>query len=202
MSATFGRTPYGVTAGGKRYSIGLPGATEGRYDEAEINKLGQTEEERRRKVLEEQKGIQSKRLNDLAALLAAQQSATFNKDIPGIANTAQGQGFLETSGFGGMLADRYKDLTQSTSFELAKQGLTDRDFEVASLGDISNGRGDMNTSALSRRFSVEDNARAEALARELGRMGVSAPAKGPSGFDTALNAAGPILSGVGAVKGA
>lgn len=184
------------------YVKGTPAAQQGATDYYDIMRLGSAEEARKRKILEEQKGIQSTRLSDLAKLLAQQQNDTFNGDIPEIANTAQGKGFLETSGFGNALADRYQTLTEDTSLAIAKQGLADRDFEVGSIGDISSGTGDLNTSALQRKFSVADNAKSEALARELAKYGVAAPAAQPSTMDKALQYAGPILSGVGSVKGA
>ena len=168
----------------------------------QIEGLAGTEEAKSRAILDEQGQLQKTRLNDLASLLAQQQNTQFNRDIPGIANTAQGQGFLETSGFGNALSRDYTNLQQDTTNQLAKQGLTDRDLQIAGIGKIGKNNNDLMTSGLQRQFSVTDNARAEQLARELGKMGVSAPAKGPSNTDTFLNNAGPILSGVGAVKGA
>lgn len=168
----------------------------------QIEDLANTEETKSRKILDEQTSIQKQRLNDLAALLAEQQNRQFNRDIPGIANTAQGKGFLETSGFGDQLADRYTELQEDTTTQLARQGLTDRDLAVKTIGDIGTNNNNLMTGGLQRQFSVTDNARAEELARELGRMGVSAPAKGPSKTDELINAAGPIMSGVGALKAA
>ena len=174
-------------------------------DRASIEQLARMEEERKRKVLEEQKGIQSKRLTDLAALLAEQQKTEFNRDIPQIANTAQGQGFLETSGFGNALSRDYTNLTKDTSMELAKQGLADRNFEVGAIGDISEGTGGYNQSALARKFSVLDTDKANNLAFELGKMGVSAPAvyHGPSDaekFAAVAGGVGSIAQGIGATK--
>lgn len=168
----------------------------------QIRELAKTQEGMSRKTLDEQKAVQKARLNDLAALLAEQNNRTFNRNIPGIANTAQSQGFLETSGFGNALARNYTDLAQDTTDKLMLQGLTDRDLEISTLGNIGNNTNALGNSALQRQFSVTDNARAEELARELGRLGVPAPAKGPSTTDKLITSSGPILSGVGAIKGA
>lgn len=168
----------------------------------QIEKLAGTEEAKSRAILGEQTKLQEQRLSDLASLLAKQQDAKFNRDIPDIAETAQGQGFLETSGFGNALAKRYKDLTAQTSEELARQALTDRDLAINSTGQIGQNANDLYTSGLERQFSVTDNAKSEALARELAKYGVPTPAKGPSTTDKLLQYGGPVLSGVGAVKGA
>ena len=168
----------------------------------QIRDLAKTQETNSRAILSEQEMIQKKRLNDLASLLATQTDQKFNRNIPSIAESAQGQGFLETSGFGNALARNYTDLQEDTNNQLLMQGLSDRDLSIKSLGDISSNRNSMGNSALERQFSVTDNARAEALARELGKMGVSAPAKGPGTTDKILNNAGPILGGIGSIKGA
>jgi len=168
----------------------------------QIDQLAKDQETGSRNILNEQKTIQQQRLSDLATLLAEQQGTAFNREIPKIANTAQGQGFLETSGFGNSLADKYKELTEDTSFQIARQGLSDRDLEISGIGDIGANNRNLGVSGLERQFSVTDNARSEALARELGKLGVPAPMKQPSTTDKLLTNAGPILSGVGAVKGA
>lgn len=167
-----------------------------------VDQLSASQEAKSRAILGEQSGLQKTRLQELAQLLAQQQDTTFNQDIPGIAETNQAQGFLETSGFGNALANRYRDLTANTSAEIAKQGLADRDLQIKGLGEIGTNANSLSTAGLERQFSVTDNARSEELARELAKYGVPAPAKEPSGFDKALQYAGPVLSGVGAVKGA
>lgn len=171
-------------------------------DAFKVAQLQQAQEAKSRGVLEEQKGVQSQRLGELTSLLAKQQDAKFNREIPGIAETAQAGGFLETSGFGNSLANRYKELTAETSEALARQSLTDRDLEVTSLGAIGKESNATGTAGLERTFSTEDLSRSEILARELAKYGVPAPAKEPSTFDKTLQYAGPVLSGVGAVKGA
>jgi hypothetical protein len=168
----------------------------------QITDLAGTEEANSRKILGEQGDLQKQRLNDLATLLAQQNNQQFNRDIPGIAETAQGQGFLETSGFGNALSRDYTNLQQDTNNKILSQGLADRDLQIQGLGGIGTNNNNLATSGLQRQFSVTDQARADDLARELGALGVPAPAKGPSGLDKALTYAGPILSGVGAVKAA
>lgn len=167
-------------------------------DQFEIQRLAQEEEARRRKILQEQKGIQSTRLQELTALLAQEEARKFGQAIPDIAGNAQAQGFLETSGFGDALARERSKLAGDTAFRLGEQALTDRDFEVGAIGDISKGTGDLNTNALERKFSVEDLGRSENLARELAKYGVPAPAKGPSGSEQFLQYA----QGAGALAGA
>ena len=169
-------------------------------ERGQIDKLAGTQEAKSRAILSEQEAIQKQRLAELTTLLATQQKSEFNRNIPGIAETAQGQGFLETSGFGTALANRYKDLTAQTSERLAEQALTDRDLSIKSLGELDDNANAMSTSGLQRQFSVTDNARAEDLARELAKYGVPAPAKEKSSLETGLQYAGPILSGVGAMK--
>lgn len=151
------------------------------------------QEEQGRGYLGEQVGIQKNRMQELAALLAQQQDTAFNRNIPGIAETAQGGGFLETSGFGNSLARNYTDLQEDTSLALAKQGLADRDFEVAGIGKIADNRLGLQTGGLERQFSEEDLTRSERLARELGAMGVVSP-KGESSTDRTLR---QVQMGVG-----
>lgn len=193
MSAKFNQGNYITLPSGKQVLTSKPYVQHGAMDEAEVQALAAKEEARQRKILEEQKGIQSSRLTNLAALLAEQQKHDFNQSIPGIAETAQSQGFLETSGFGNSLANKYESLTRDTSFELARQGLNDRDFEVSSLGEISKGTGDLNVAGLERRFSVNDRGRSEELSRELAKLGVVNP-QGESSTDKNLRRAGDVVS--------
>ncbi len=170
-----------------------------------LHDLQGTEEAKSRAILGEQTGIQKTRLNDLAKLLTETQDAQFNRDLPGIANTSQGQGFLETSGFGTALANRFKDLSAMTSEKIAEQGLKDRDLEVSAIGDIGTNSNNLATGGLQRTYSTEDLTRSEELARELGRMGVSAPANvntSADNFARYAQGAGSLLGGIGAVKGA
>ncbi len=176
-----------------------PGAAKDAY---QLKSLQDTEEAKSRAILGEQGDLQKTRLSDLAKLLTDQQTSQFNRDIPGIANTAQGAGMLETSGFGGALANRYKDLSAATSNAIAKQGLADRDLQIQGLGAIGTNSNNLSTAGLQRTYSTEDLTRSEELARELGRMGVPAPAQQPSTSDKLIGAAGPILSGVGSIKAA
>lgn len=175
---------------------------EARLDRNLISKLGDDEALRSRTTLTEQDALRKTRLNDLATLLAGQTDTQFNRNIPGIANTAQNAGMLETSGFGTALSRDYTGLKTDMAQQIAKQGLADRDAYITGVGDITTNRNSLDTSGLERQFSVTDTAKANELALKLGQMGVPAPAKGPSNTDKMLGYAGPILSGVGAVKGA
>lgn len=153
-------------------------------------------------ALDTQTALQKQRLEDLSKLLAENNDKQFNLDIPGIAETAQNQGFLETSGFGNALANRRAQLTQTSNEKLTEQALADRDLQIKGIGDITANTNALGTGGLQRTFSTRDLDRSEALARELARYGVPAPSAQPSTFDKTLQYAGPILSGVGAVKGA
>ncbi len=182
--------------------LSTPEQMQAAEDEFKITQLGQSQESKSRAILDEQSGLQKTRLNELAALLAQQQGSQFNRDIPGIANTAQGKGFLETSGFGNALADRYSDLTEKTSLELAKQGLTDRDLQIQGLGKVGTDRNAIDIAGLERTFSNEDLSRSEKLSRELARLGVVNPQSGETSADKfqKYTTGGAALIGVG--KGA
>lgn len=152
-------------------------------------------------ALDTQTALQKTRLNDLAKLLAEQNDKQFNLDIPQIAETAQNQGFLETSGFGNALANRRAQLTATSDAALAEQALADRDLQIKGIGDITTNTNNLGTAGLQRTFSTEDTASAQALARELAKYGVQAPAPQPSTLDKALQYGGPLLSGGAAIIG-
>ena len=133
-------------------------------------------------TLEKQKGIQSQRLQELSSFLAAEEGRKFNQSIPEMAETAQGQGFLNTSGFGNALARERVKLAGDTSARLTEQGLSDRDFEVNALGGTNTNTKELLTGGLERKFSLEDLDRSEALSRELARLGIVNP-KGESNTD-------------------
>ncbi len=168
----------------------------------QVQALAGTEAQTSRSALDEQTALQKTRLNDLASLLANQNKTQFNLDAPSIANTSQNQGFLETSGFGQALGQDYTKLQAATDAQLGQQALADRDLQIKGLGDIAGNTNALSTAGLQRQFSTTDTAKANDLALKLGQMGVPSAPKAPSSFDTALQYAGPILSGVGAVKGA
>ncbi len=167
-----------------------------------IGKLGEQEAGVSQTALDKQDQLRKTRLTELASMLASQTDTQFNRDIPGIANTAQGQGFLETSGFGNALSRDYTGLKTDMANRVAAQGLEDRNAYVTGIGDIATGRNNMSTSGLQRQFSDIDTSKANELALKLGAMGVPAPARGPSQTDKIIGATGPILSGIGAVKAA
>lgn len=150
-------------------------------------------------TLAKQKAIQQQRLQELAAFLGSEEDRKFNQSIPEIAESAQAQGFLETSGFGNALARERAKLAGDTSARLAEVGISDRDFEVGAIGGTNTQTKDFLTGGLERKFSLEDLDRSEALSRELAKLGVVNP-KEPSSTDKFLNNAGPILGGIGAVK--
>ena len=168
----------------------------------QIEKLAGTQEAQSRKTLAEQEGIQRTRLDELTKLLAGQEDRHFNTAIPELANTAQNQGFLETSGFGQALSNARVGYAADTDAELKKQALADRQLSIDAIGNIGKNNNDLSTSGLQRQFSVTDNAKSEALARELGKMGIVAPSKAskPSDLQTGLAVAGPILQGYAATK--
>ncbi len=171
--------------------------------EAEAQQFAERQAGQSRSTLEEQKGIQKSRLSDLATLLAQQEHTKFNQAIPEIAETAQGQGFLETSGFGNALARERTKLASDTAYRLGEQGLADRDFEVNAVGDINKNTQNVETAGIERRYGLEDLTRSEQLARELARLGQPAPARGPSSFDrtmTALQTGATVVGAVGKTK--
>ena len=165
-----------------------------------IEREGVRQKMQGKKTLEEQKGIQKTRLDELASLLGKQEEQSFNTNIPEIAGTAQAQGFLETSGFGNALARERSRLAQNTQNVLGLQSLADRDFEVSRVGEIAKGLNDYQTSGLQRYFGTEDRDHSEALARELARLSQPQQPK-MSAWDKAAmigQAAGPIIGAVGA----
>lgn len=189
----------------------LPGETDQQYqqrlysagvDANTIQKLITTETNTSQTALDKQTAIQKQRLTDLSTLLAQQNKASFNADIPGIANTSQKAGMLETSGFGQALGQDYTNLQMTTDQALAKQALADRDLEINGTGTIASDKNALTTAGAERGFSVNDTDKANQLALQLGGMGIPAPAQQPSTTDKIINSAGPILSGVGAVKAA
>lgn len=161
---------------------------------------GETEA-KARGTLGEQKTIADQRLKDLSSFLASEENRKFNQAIPEIAESSQAQGFLETSGFGSALARERAKLVGDTSARLTEQGLADRDLEIRGVGGIGQNYNDLAVGGLERTYSTGDLTRSEALSRELARLGVVNP-KEPSSTDKILQNAGPILSGVGAVKAA
>ncbi len=166
----------------------------------QIQDLAGTEAENSQKTLDTQTAMQKSRLNDLATLLAGQNNAQFNRDIPGIANTAQGQGFLETSGFGNALARDYTGLQAQTSEQLAQQALADRQLGINGIGDINTNKNNMLTSGLQRQFSVTDQSKANDLAQLIAAQTKPGMPMQPSTTDKLISSAGPIMSGIGALK--
>ncbi len=189
----------------------LPGESDQAYqarlyqagvDKNTINQLTTQETNTSQTALDKQTSLQKARLNDLATLLAGQNKDTFNADIPGIANTAAKAGMLETSGFGQALGTDYTNLQRQTDQQLAQQALADRDLEINGTGTIANNANALATAGVERQFSTSDQDKANNLALQLAPYGVPAPAQQPSTTDKVINSAGPILSGVGAVKAA
>jgi len=181
-----------------------------------IGEEAATQEAIRRAALEEQTGVQQQRLTDLAGLLAQEEQRQFGQAIPEIAGTAQAQGFLETSGFGGALARERTNLAGRSQFLLGQQALSDRESEIQGLRRIEEGTTGFLQGGLQREFSLSDFDRQRNLANELARLGASAnrqPAGGGggAGFAGALGGAGigagiatanPLLgAGIGLIAG-
>lgn len=144
----------------------------------------ETEAERQRQQIEEatykKSRIASSRLEELKQLLAQEESRKFNQAIPSIAESAQAQGFLETSGFGNALARERANLAGQTQYELARQSLSDRDIELGGIDEASKVGRDLQVAGLERQFSENDLTRSERLARELAQYGVPAAPKSPN----------------------
>lgn len=136
------------------------------------------------------------RLDELRQLLAAEEGRKFNMAIPDIAESAQAQGFLETSGFGNALARERTRLAGDTAFRLSDQALKDRDIELGGIDKAVNARTGLQTGGLERQFSENDLTRSERLARELAVYGVPAPAKGESSTDKLIRQGSGIV-GIG-----
>ncbi len=189
----------------------LPGESQDAYvkrmyasgvDQNTIKQLIQRTTDTSQKALDTQSNLQKTRLDDLATLLAGQNKAAFNADIPGIAGNAQKAGMLETSGFGQALSTDYANLQREADAKIAQQALSDRDLAIKGTGDIATNANNLDVAGVERQFSTSDQDKANALAMQLGQMGIPAPAAQPSTTDKIINSAGPILSGVGAAKGA
>lgn len=179
-----------------------PQAMSDAEDAFKVQALQNQEAQTSQSALDQQTALQKSRLSDLATALANQTDTQFNLDIPKIANTAQNQGMLETSGFGEALANDKAQLVANNNATLTNQALADRDLAITGVGNIANNTNALATGGLQRTFSIEDQDKANALAKELAAYGIPAPAAQPSTFEKGLQYAGPILSGVGAVKGA
>ena len=169
----------------------------------------QAEQERiMRENLAERTQISQDRMAEFTELLAAEEERKFNQAIPELANTAQNQGFLETSGFGNALANERAGLAGQTAFTLAGQALADRNMELEGIQGIGNNALGLRTSGLERTFSQGDQFNSEQLARELGQLGVAAPAQASSSSPNMLGgavtgaAAGSAFGPYGAVGGA
>ena len=121
-------------------------------------------------TLEQQKALREKNRTELAGILADRQTEEFKRAVPQLAEQANMQGTLRSTGFGEQLAKKYTDLTADTQFQLAQQGLSDTEKYVGGLGDIANVRAGLQTSGLQREFSLDDAARSEQLAKMLTEM--------------------------------
>ncbi len=178
-----------------------PAALSAAEDAFKVQQLKNQETSTSQTALDAQTASRSKNLNDLASLLAKSNDTQFNLDIPGIANTAQNQGMLETSGFGQALANRRSQLTADSDLLLGKTAIANADTAANGIGDIATNANAIDTAGLQRTFSTEDQSSAAALAKVLAQYGVPAPAPQPSTLDKVLQYSGPLLSGAAALSG-
>lgn len=205
-------TPSITEPGGFPIGTDIPvGLTEDQLtiEREAIRQQGQSE-----LVLEAQSQERERRLADLADLLGREGERQFGIDRPLIAEGAQEAGLLRSSGFGEALARRNTDLQGQIAFQLAQQGLADREADIGGVGDILRGRQGFQAGGLERRFSLEDFERQAQLARELGATsapGVPQSGKGGTTQNVLGGAAlgatigsggGAIGSGIGAGTGA
>lgn len=181
-------------------------------EQARIRQEGKRSEEVRRATTAEQTAIQEQRLSELGGVLAQQRASEFGQFIPEEAKRSQVSGLLETSGFREALTREAGRLGTRSAFELSRQALSDRDLEIAGIGEAGEINRAFGTAGLERRFSLADQQASERLSRELGRLGVANTAQRPSGGSNFLQGAvagagvgfqigGPVGAGVGAVAG-
>ncbi len=176
-----------------------PAALQEAEDAFKVNSLKNQETQTSQTALDKQNTSRAENLKNLASLLASSNDKQFNLDIPGIANTAQNQGMLETSGFGQALANRRSQLTADSDLLLGKTAIANADTAANGIGDIANNANNLDTAGTQRTFSTEDQANSAELAKTLAQYGVTPPAKAPSTLDKVLPYAGPLLSGGAAV---
>lgn len=175
----------------------------------------------------------AKRKADLEAmskLLADRQMEQYNRAIPDLAEQANTKGILQSTGFGDILANKYRDLTADTQYELAKQGLSDssttlqQQYDLAKQGygvtdqyagglaDVANTKLGFQTSGLQRGFSLSDYAQqVQDMAKygqapnptsQSGSKGAGAVSGGLSGAATGGAVGGPWGAAIGGTIGA
>ena len=144
----------------------------------------------------------SERLTDLATLLGQQADRQFTQDIPGLAESAQARGQLDSSAFGADLARRRSDLANRTTEALALQGLSDRDAEILGQLQASNTQRGFQTAGLQRDFGLSDDA--SNFARQLDIARLTTPQFGGGGKSGGEKAAQGVTAGaslIGAFRG-
>lgn len=92
-----------------------------------IEQEGARQYEQSTTLANQQDQARQQRLTDLGSLLNQRQSTLFQRATPLLAEQAQTAGLLQSSGFGEALARNYGDLTADTQYQLAQQGISDRD---------------------------------------------------------------------------
>jgi hypothetical protein len=144
-------------------------------------------------------GLRSTRLQDLAGLLAQQEERLFGQAIPGIAESAQARGLLDTSAFGRELARTRGQLGAATQETLALQGISDRDAEILGNLRAQQIQQGFQTAGLQREFGQQDLA--QQFQQQLQLAALTQPqggggGKGGSGISGGLSGAG-VGAGIG-----
>lgn len=133
--------------------------------------LVETEGERQAKelqsTLDTQRSLRDADRTKLAEMLSQRQEDLFNRAVPGLAENANTQGILRSTGFGDLLSKKYADLTADTQFQLQQQGLSDSDKYTSGLSDVVNTRLGLQNAGLQRQFSLDDASRSLQMAQQL-----------------------------------
>lgn len=157
-------------------------------DRGQIEREGIREQGQAQQGLDERTAFRKNALNDLAGILAKQQSEAFSRSVPQLAEDANTGGIFRSTGYGEALARKQAQLTSDTSNQLALKGISDRDLTAAGMGDITDNRLAMQQSGLQRQFTLDDFAKNVDVAKALAEA--SKPeSKGKSGGEKALGAA-------------
>lgn len=152
-------------------------------------------------TLDQQKTLRDENRRKLAETLAADRTEAFNRAIPQLAEHANTQGILRSTGFGDLLSQKYTDLTRDVQSRLAEAEYGDSEKYVGGLGDVANVRAGLQTSGLQREFSLDDASRSEDLARELALLSKPSEGGGKSSGEKwaqGVTAGGTLLSGAAA----
>ncbi len=181
---------------------GIPSYINTTTDQGQAELLAQRQGADLQTTLDQQNKVRADARTALASQMADYQNQQFGRAIPQLAEQANTQGILQSTGFGDLLANKYSQLTQDTNNQLAQQAESDAQQYAGGLGDIANVKTGLQTSGLQRNLSLEDQNSTSSLAQTLAKL--SQPqSTGPSSkaqTNTALASAG--LQGLGAGAGA